>query len=72
MTAGAEKQAQEQARQDASKDAQRSTPSRPAPAKASKPRDGTFEKVVKSSTFQYAVKYAAREAVRGMFGIGRR
>ena len=31
-----------------------------------------FEKVVKSSTFQYAVKYAAREAVRGMFKVGRR
>jgi DNA helicase HerA-like ATPase len=76
MTAGAEKQAQERAakdaRQDAPKDAQRSTASRPAPAKASKPQDGTFERVVKSSTFQYAVKYAAREAVRGMFGIGRR
>jgi hypothetical protein len=27
---------------------------------------------VKSSTFKYAVRYAAREAVRGMFGIGRR
>ena len=31
-----------------------------------------FDKVVKSSTFKYAVRYAAREAVRGMFGVGRR
>jgi uncharacterized protein len=64
MAAGAEKQAQEQAAQDTAK---------PAPRpKAAKPQDSTFEKVVKSSTFQYAVKYAAGEAVRGMFGIGRR
>jgi hypothetical protein len=64
MQAGAEKQAQEKAARDTS---------RPAPKpKAAKPQDSTFEKVVKSSTFQYAVKYAAREAVRGMFGIGRR
>jgi hypothetical protein len=65
MTAGAEKQAQEQAA--------KADPAKPAPKpKAAKPQDSTFDKVVKSSTFQYAVKYAAREAVRGMFGIGRR
>ena len=64
MQAGAEKQAQEQAAKDTSK---------PTPKpKTSKPQDSTFEKVVKSSTFQYAVKYATREAVRGVFGIGRR
>ena len=64
MQAGAEKQAKEQAAAD---------PSKPAPkAKAAKPQDNTFDKVVKSSTFKYAVRYAAREAVRGMFGIGRR
>jgi DNA helicase HerA-like ATPase len=66
MRAGAEKQAQEQA-------AAAAKEGKPAPApKAAKPQDSTFEKVVKSSTFQYAVKYATREAVRGMFGIGRR
>ena len=64
MTAGAEKQAQEQA-------AKSGGTTVPKP-KAAKPQDSTFEKVVRSSTFQYAVKYAAREAVRGMFGIGRR
>jgi hypothetical protein len=72
MAAGAEKAAQEQAAKDAGKDAAKKT-GRPAPEpKAAKPQDTTFEKVVKSSTFQYAVKYAAREAVRGMFGVGRR
>jgi uncharacterized protein len=65
MSAGAEKAAQEEA-------AKSGTPA-PAPKpKAAKPQDSTFEKVVKSSTFQYAVKYAAREAVRGMFKVGRR
>jgi len=39
---------------------------------AAKPQDSTFEKVVKSKTFQYAVSTAAREAVRGMFRVGRR
>jgi hypothetical protein len=64
MQAGAEKAAQEEAAKDSAK---------PAPkAKASKPQDSTFEKVVKSSTFKYAVRYAAREAVRGMFSVGRR
>ncbi len=39
---------------------------KPAPKpKAAKPQDSTFEKVVKSDTFQYAAKYAVREAVRG-------
>jgi hypothetical protein len=65
MQAGAEKSAEEQAA--------KADPAKPAPkAKAAKPQDSTFEKVVKSSTFQYAVKYATREAMRGMFGIGRR
>ncbi|WP_151083735.1 helicase HerA-like domain-containing protein [Nocardioides cynanchi] len=65
MNAGAAKAAQEQA-------AKAGTPA-PAPKpKAVKPQDSTFEKVVKSKTFQYAVSTAAREAVRGMFGIGRR
>jgi DNA helicase HerA-like ATPase len=68
MDAGAAKSAQEQAQQQAKPG---STASAPKP-KASKPQDGTFEKVVKSSTFKYAVRYAAREAVRGMFGVGRR
>ena len=63
MQAGAEKQAQEEAA--------RSGSTKPTP-KPAKPQDSTFEKVVKSSTFKYAVRYAAREAVRGMFGIGRR
>ena len=46
---------------------------KPAPKpKAAKPQDSTFEKVVKSKTFQYAVSTAAREAVRGMFRVGRR
>ncbi len=65
MQAGAEKAAQE--------DAAKAAPGKPAPKpKAAKPQDSTFDKVVKSSTFKYAVRYAAREAVRGMFGVGRR
>ena len=64
MDAGAAKSAQENAKPGP-------TASAPKP-KASKPQDSTFEKVVKSSTFKYAVRYAAREAVRGMFGVGRR
>jgi hypothetical protein len=65
MQAGAEKQAKEEAA--------KADPSKPAPrAKAAKPQENTFDKVVKSSTFKYAVRYAAREAVRGMFGVGRR
>jgi hypothetical protein len=70
MAAGAEKAAQEAAAKEAA-----TSPDKPAPkpkAKAAKPQDSTFEKVVKSSTFQYAAKYAVREAVRGMFGVGRR
>jgi hypothetical protein len=64
MQAGAEKAAHEQAAKDTSK---------PAPRpQASKPQDSSFEKVVKSSTFKHAVRYAAREAARGVFGIGRR
>ncbi len=63
IQAGAEKAAAESAK----------ASGKPAPKpKAAKPQDSTFEKVVKSSTFKYAVRYAAREAVRGMFGIGRR
>jgi hypothetical protein len=66
MQAGAEKQAQEQA-------ATAAKEGRTAPKpKAAKPQDSTFEKVVKNSTFEYAAKYAVREAVRGMFGVGRR
>jgi hypothetical protein len=68
MDAGAAKSAQEQAQPPAKAGP---TASAPKP-KASKPQDTTFEKVVKSSTFKYAVRYAAREAVRGMFGVGRR
>jgi DNA helicase HerA-like ATPase len=68
MRAGAEKAAAEEA---AEEQAKTGTTSAPKP-RASKPQDSTFEKVVKSSTFKYAVRYAAREAVRGMFGIGRR
>jgi hypothetical protein len=67
MQAGAEKAAQE----DAAKDSKSGITTAPKP-KAAKPQDTTFDKVVKSSTFKYAVRYAAREAVRGMFGIGRR
>jgi hypothetical protein len=63
MQAGADKAAAESAK----------SSGKPAPRpKAAKPQDSTFDKVVKSSTFKYAVRYAAREAVRGMFGIGRR
>src|SRR3954471_14841418 len=68
MAAGAEKAAAEQAAKDAAETADKPA-SKP---KAAKPEDSTFDKVVKSSTFQYAVKYAAREAVRGMFKVGRR
>jgi DNA helicase HerA-like ATPase len=68
--AGAEKAARELGANDAAKEA-RTRPPKPTP-RAAKPQDSTFEKVVKSSTFKYAVRYAAREAVRGMFGIGRR
>jgi hypothetical protein len=68
MQAGAEKAAAEEAARTATADKPRSTPK----PKAAKPQDSTFEKVVKSDTFQYAAKYAVREAVRGMFGIGRR
>src|SRR3954471_13128774 len=68
MSAGAEKAAQEAAGKEAATSA-----GKPAPrAEAAKPKDSAFEQVVKSSTFQYAVKYAAREAVRGMFKVGRR
>ena len=68
IQAGAEKAAQEQAQKEAAK-----AGSKPAPKpKAAKPEDSTFDKVVKSSTFKYAVRYATREAVRGMFKIGRR
>jgi hypothetical protein len=69
MQAGAEKAAQEKAGQE---QPTRSADKSAAKPKAAKPQDSTFEKVVKSSTFKYAVRYAAREAVRGMFGIGRR
>ena len=69
MQAGAEKAAAEEV----AKEAAKGGGAKPAPKpKAAKPQDSTFEKVVKSSTFQYAVKYAAREAVRGMFRVGRR
>jgi hypothetical protein len=78
MAAGAEKAAQEEAAQEeaaqegAAQETARSA-DKPAPKpKPAKPQDSTFEKVVKSSSFQYAVKYAAREAVRGMFRVGRR
>ena len=50
----------------------RRRPASQAPAEVCEAQDSTFEKVVESSTFQYAAKYAAREAVRGMFRIGRR
>src|SRR3954470_10305262 len=69
MQAGAEKAAAEAAAKEAAKGGTAQTAPKP---KAAKPQDSTFEKVVKSSTFQYAVKYAAREAVRGMFRVGRR
>jgi hypothetical protein len=83
MQAGAEKAAQETTAQDtAGQDtaaqeqtarAGGTTAGKPAPKpKAAKPQDTTFDKIVKSSTFKYAVRYAAREAVRGAFGIGRR
>ncbi|HEY3529758.1 MAG TPA: helicase HerA-like domain-containing protein [Nocardioides sp.] len=68
VAAGAEKAAQEDAAKEAGKGTGKPAP-RPRPAK---PKESTFEKVVTSSTFKYAVRYAAREAVRGMFGIGRR
>ena len=65
MAAGAEKAAAE--------DAAKPGKTAPAPkSKAAKPQDSAFEKVVKSKTFQYAVSTAAREAVRGMFKVGRR
>jgi DNA helicase HerA-like ATPase len=68
IQAGAEKAAAEDAEKEAAKGG-----AKPAPRpRASKPQDSTFEKVVKSSTFKYAARYAARAAVRGMFGIGRR
>jgi uncharacterized protein len=64
MQAGAEKAAAEEAAEEGAKGSAKSAP-RP---KAAKSQDSTFEKVVGSSTFKYAVRYA----VRGMFGIGRR
>jgi uncharacterized protein len=67
IQAGAEKAAEE-AEQERARTGTRTAPK----PKVAKPQDSTFEKVVKSSTFKYAVRYAAREAVRGMFGIGRR
>jgi hypothetical protein len=68
MQAGAEKAAAEKADKETARTGTRTAPK----PRASKPQDSTFEKVVKSSTFKYAVRYATREAVRGMFGIGRR
>jgi DNA helicase HerA-like ATPase len=70
VAAGAEKAAAEEAAKEAAKSPGK--PAAKAKAKAAKPQDNTFDKVVKSSTFKYAVRYAAREAVRGMFGVGRR
>ena len=67
MQAGAEKAATEKADTAGRSSGGARTSPRPA-----KPQDTTFEKVVKSSAFKYAVRYATREAVRGMFGIGRR
>ena len=65
MAVGAEKAAQEEAA--------KAGPSAPAPKpKAATSQDSTFERVVKSKAFQYAVSTAAREAVRGMFRVGRR
>jgi DNA helicase HerA-like ATPase len=74
MQAGAEKAAREQAAKEASKGGagRAETPARTPKPKQAKPQDSTFEKIVKSDTFQYAAKYAVREAVRGMFGVGRR
>jgi uncharacterized protein len=73
MQAGAEKAAEEAASKEAAKAGTRAGTAKPTPKPTpAKPEDTTFEKVVKSSTFQYAVKYAAREAVRGMFRVGRR
>jgi hypothetical protein len=68
MRAGADKAAAEEAQKSASKAGTRPVPK----SKPAKPQDSTFDTVVRSSTFKYAVRYAAREAVRGMFGIGRR
>ena len=71
--AAREKGGEKAAAEEAEKEAARGGTAKPTPKpKAAKPQDSTFEKVVKSSTFQYAVKYAAREAVRGMFRVGRR
>jgi hypothetical protein len=67
MQAGAEKAAKEHSASEGE-----AAPKTPPKARSAKPQDGTFEKVVKSSTFKYAVRYATREAVRGMFGVGRR
>ena len=44
---------------------------KPAPA-PKRPEESTFEKVVQSPVFKDAVRTAAREIVRGMFGAGRR
>jgi DNA helicase HerA-like ATPase len=68
IQAGADKAAAEAAGRETARTGTKTTPK----PKAAKPQDSTFEKVVQSSTFKYAVRYAAREAVRGMFGIGRR
>src|SRR4051812_10572722 len=67
MAAGAEKQAQEQAAKRETTPASRTTSDHAPGPRPAKPQDSTFEKVVKSSTFQYAAEYAVREAVRGMF-----
>ena len=51
---------------------QQRAPETPPPTRTT-PRDDTLvEKVVKSSEFKYAMRYAARSIVRGMFGTGRR
>jgi DNA helicase HerA-like ATPase len=71
IQSGAEKAAQEQASQGGAGHPT-TQPAKPARPRAAKPQDSTFEKVVKSSTFKYVARYAAREAVRGVFGIGRR
>ena len=62
LDAGAAKDAEQQQR----------TPEAPPPTRTTTRDDTLVEKVVKSSEFKYAMRYAARSIVRGMFGTGRR
>ncbi|MGI8523088.1 MAG: helicase HerA-like domain-containing protein [Nocardioides sp.] len=62
LDAGAKKAEQQQAK----------APGKATHTTTTKQQDSVVEKVVRSSEFKYAMRYAARSVVRGMFGTGRR